>query len=428
RFLALIVFSTVLDFAVGRGLARTASRPARRALLLASLLGNLGMLAVFKYAGFFSESLAGLVGQFGVTLDTITLDIILPVGISFYTFQTLSYTIDVYRGRQEPWDDFLDFALFVTFFPQLVAGPIVRARNLLPQFVEPKRASAAQLGWGLALLTTGLFQKIVLADGLMAPIVDTVYADVSRIGTLDAWIGTMAFASQIFLDFSGYSLCGIGAALCLGFVLPDNFRFPMGSVGFSDFWRRWHITLSAWMRDYVFIPLARRMPSGGPGTAGAALVTMFVVGLWHGAAWGFVLWGTFMGVLLVAERLVMGALPAGDWRTGFLAQRLGNVLTIGFLTLGLSLFRAPRGLDGFTVMGAMVLGAPNQLELGAFNAVLGLTMLPLLMAAQTAVRHSSLEDAWARLPWWAKSALLTIMLVGLAIAPRNDRAFIYFQF
>ncbi len=426
-FVVLVWLSTVVDWSAARRM-RDATGRARDGYLLLSVLVNLGLLGYFKYGGWLLDNFVVLIGLLGVEWTPARPSIVLPIGISFYTFQTMSYTIDVYRRRMEPWPDFLDFALFVTFFPQLVAGPIVRARRLLPQFLEPRRATAAQLGWGLTLMTTGLFEKIVLADGFMAPVVDKVYANISSAGTVDAWIGTMAFAAQIFLDFSGYSLCGIGAALCLGFHLPDNFRFPLAAIGFGDFWRRWHITLSAWMRNYVFTPLARRLPRGGAGTAVAAMVTMFLVGLWHGAAWGFVLWGTFMGALLIGERLLLGVLPGGPWRATPLARGAGNFVTIALLVLGLALFRAPHGLEGLQVMRAMVLGAPNELELGRFDAALGLGMLPLLMLVQGRLRDRSLGEAWAPMPTWVKSALIAAMLIGMALAPRNDRAFIYFQF
>ena len=235
----------------------------RRAVLIASLTLNLGLLAFFKYGVFVAENVAALLGMVGMRYRPAFPDIILPLGISFYTFETISYLVDVYRRKIRAWDSFLDYALFLTFFPHLVAGPIVRADDFLPQCRTPRRASAGQLGWGLALLTIGLFEKMFLADLILLPTVDLVFGAADQAGFVDAWIGTLAFAGQILFDFSGYSTCAIGVALCLGFVLRDNFHFPYATVGFSDFWRRWHISLSTWLRDYLYIPLGgnRRGPA-----------------------------------------------------------------------------------------------------------------------------------------------------------------------
>ena len=245
------------------------------------------MLGFFKYGGFLLANFRRGLALLGVDYVPPEMDIFLPIGISFYTFQTLSYTIDVYRGHTRPWPSFLDFAMFVTFFPQLVAGPIVRAAEFLPQCVTPKRANAHQLGWGASLLVLGIFEKVVLADGVMAPVVDTVYGSVREAGFFSAWVGTLAFGSQIFFDFAGYSTCAIGAGLSLGFVLPDNFRFPYAAVGISDFWTRWHISLSSWLRDYLYIPLGGNR-QGLVRTQANLMVTMLLGGLWHGAAWRFV--------------------------------------------------------------------------------------------------------------------------------------------
>ena len=224
--------------------------------MVTSVVVNLGMLGYFKYGEFLLANFVTLAGSLGVTYRPPEWNIILPVGISFYTFATLSYTLDVYLRRAKPAKHFLDYALFVTFFPHLVAGPIMRPTELVPQFAEPRRATAHQLHFGLALIILGLFQKVVLADGFLGPVVEKVYD--AREGVpmmLDAWVATLAFSGQIFCDFAGYSTTAIGVALCLGFAMPDNFRFPYAAVGFSDFWRRWHISLSSWLRDYLYIPL-----------------------------------------------------------------------------------------------------------------------------------------------------------------------------
>lgn len=254
-FVVLLWISTLIDWFVARRLATASTPPLRKVLVAISLTANLGMLSYFKYGGFLLENVNALFAAGGLALHWTDPGIILPVGISFYTFQTLSYSLDVYRGRLRPARSFLDYALYVTFFPQLVAGPIVRAAEFLPQCERPLKGSARQLGWGLCLFTIGLFAKVVIADGLLAPVVEDVFGNAQQMGFVGAWIGAIAFGLQIFHDFFGYSTCAIGVALCLGFEIPDNFRFPYAACGFSDFWRRWHISLSSWLRDYLYIPL-----------------------------------------------------------------------------------------------------------------------------------------------------------------------------
>ncbi|HET9482887.1 MAG TPA: MBOAT family O-acyltransferase, partial [Xanthomonadales bacterium] len=254
-FVILLWISTLLDFFAARRIAESHTVIARRTWLAFSVVVNLGFLSFFKYGEFLRDNFAAAVAPFGVSYAPPEWDIILPVGISFYSFQTMSYTLDVYLKRAVPTRSFLDFALFVTFFPQLVAGPIVRPNQLLPQFAEPQRASWPQLQFGLVLIVLGMFEKVVLADGFLAPVSEAVVGARGPLPALDAWLGTLAFSGQIFCDFAGYSTIAIGTALCLGFHLPDNFRFPYAAIGFSDFWRRWHISLSTWLRDYLYVPL-----------------------------------------------------------------------------------------------------------------------------------------------------------------------------
>lgn len=248
-FVLLIWISTLVDWYAAQAMGRATRRSRRRTYLLLSLSTNLGLLGFFKYGEFLLHNFQAATGSFGIAYEPPALDIVLPVGISFYTFQTLSYTIDVYRRKIEPWHSFVDFALFVTFFPQLVAGPIVRATYFLPQLREPLRVTRDKLGWGFTLLTIGLFEKVVLADAILAPRADAVYDAAMQAGFMGAWIGTLAFSGQIFFDFAGYSTAAIGVGLCLGFTLPVTFRCPYAAIGFSDFWKRWHISLSGWLRD-----------------------------------------------------------------------------------------------------------------------------------------------------------------------------------
>ena len=275
----------------------------------------------------------------GVAYQPPEWDIVLPVGISFYTFATLSYTLDVYLRRAKPAQHFLDYALFVTFFPHLVAGPIMRPTELVPQFERaPGRRQLHQIGFGLALMILGLFQKVVLADGFLAPVVEKVYD--AREGvptTLDAWVATLAFSGQIFCDFAGYSTTAIGVAMCLGFAMPDNFRFPYAAVGFSDFWRRWHITLSSWLRDYLYIPLGGNRH--GPARTYTALMgTMLLGGLWHGAAWTFVVWGGLHGTYLAVERWLKARFAG--WKPGPAAIVALGLLTYVLVNITWVFFRA----------------------------------------------------------------------------------------
>jgi D-alanyl-lipoteichoic acid acyltransferase DltB (MBOAT superfamily) len=300
RFLGLIAASTIIDFFVGRRLQVTEDSARRKRLLAVSVCANLGMLGFFKYHDFFAASLASLLSQLGIQADPFTLGVILPVGISFYTFQTMSYTIDIYRGRLEPVNSFLDFALFVAFFPQLVAGPIERARHLLPQIQRARTLSAPVVNAGLFLLLWGYFKKVVIADR-MAEIVNPVFGNHVEYQGLELLMAVLAFTVQIYCDFSGYSDIARGLARLMGFDLMVNFKLPYFAINPSDFWLRWHVSLSSWLRDYLYIPLG--------GNRGTTLrtqtnltITMLLGGLWHGAAWNFVIWGAYHGGLLALYR------------------------------------------------------------------------------------------------------------------------------
>src|SRR5829696_6846925 len=300
-FILLLWLSTVVDFFVGRSLYNEANKNKRKLLLVISLIGNLGMLCFFKYGGFLLENFVTLVNALGINYHPAKPNIILPAGISFYTFTTLCYTIDMYKKKSEPVKSMLDFSLFVTFFPHLVAGPIVRPGQLVPQFETPHVATRDQLIQGLFLLSLGLFMKVVMADTMLAGAADSVFTFPHLVLSLDAWMGVLAFSGQIFFDFAGYSTCAIGVAMCLGFKLPENFRYPYAAIGFSDFWRRWHITLSTWLRDYLYIPLGGNR-HGGKRTYINLMLTMLLGGLWHGASLTFVVWGGMHGVLLAITR------------------------------------------------------------------------------------------------------------------------------
>ena len=306
RFLSLIIISTLVDFYIGQAIARTPGdtvigQTYRKRLLALSVGVNLGILGFFKYFNFFADSVVAVLGYLGLQADPITLNVILPVGISFYTFQTMSYSIDIYRQRLLPTKSLLNFAVYVAFFPQLVAGPIERAVNLLPQIEEPRRITAAQISTGLYLLLWGYFKKIVVADnaGLVA---DRVFNNYTTHTDLNVLVGILAFALQIYGDFSGYSDIARGLSRLMGFELMVNFRLPYFALNPTDFWNRWHISLSTWLRDYLYIPLGGNR-EGKWQTYRNLMVTMLLGGLWHGAAWHFVIWGGYHGLILILYRL-----------------------------------------------------------------------------------------------------------------------------
>lgn len=294
RFLGLIAFSTIVDFIVGRKISRCKTKKAKKYFLLVSLMVNLGLLGFFKYFNFFITSFEEGINALGLSFDTWTLNIILPVGISFYTFQTLSYSIDVYKGEIRHTNDFISFAVFVSFFPQLVAGPIERASYLLPQFLKKREFDYKEAITGISLISYGFFKKLVIADRL-AIYVNNVFEDVDQANTISLLMGILFFSFQIYADFSGYSLIARGISKLFGVDLMINFNRPYLASNIPDFWRRWHISLSTWFKDYLYIPLGgNRVPIL---RNYINLIIVFLVsGLWHGANWTFVIWGALHGI------------------------------------------------------------------------------------------------------------------------------------
>jgi D-alanyl-lipoteichoic acid acyltransferase DltB (MBOAT superfamily) len=330
----------------------------------------------------------------------------------------------------KPWRSFLDFALFVSFFPQLVAGPIVRARDFLPQCSEPRRATSRQLAWGMTLLVMGMFMKIVLADACLARVADRAFGAPAQVGTVDAWLGTFAFSCQIFYDFAGYSTCAIGVALCLGFKLPDNFRAPFAAVGFSDFWRRWHISLSTWLRDYVYIPLGGNR-LGRARTYVNIMLTMLIGGLWHGASWSFVAWGGLHGAFLVIERIVRSA-------TGFRIAEERKILRLAmagltFVVVSITwvFFRSQDLAEALELLKSMLVPRSAAFDFTGNRvlvAIVGGGIVVATFVGHWLMRNMSLSVLVERLPWWLRSAAIAGMILAIALAPGDDRAFIYFQF
>lgn len=429
-FVVLLWISTLLDWWVAREIAKTTSLRLRDLLLGISLLANFGLLAYFKYGLWILDNVLFGSRYFGIAIDASIPGIILPVGISFYTFQTLSYTIDVYKGVLKPTCSLLDFSLYVTFFPQLVAGPIVRASEFLPQCEVEHRAGPLEVSWGMMLLLLGLFEKVVLADSLLGPIVETVYGNPEDPAFVTSWTGAFAFAGQIFCDFAGYSHCAIGTALCLGFALPDNFRCPYAAEGFSDFWRRWHISLSTWLRDYLYIPLGGSR-GGTFRTLRNLMITMTLGGLWHGAAWTFLIWGALHGLLLILERTVRSTQLArwNIWThsAGRLVIRVATLLLICATWVPFrskswhQLIQHWTSMAGLSASGYEWTVSPDAI------AVAWITFA-LLVACQWRMRDHSLESLWNQMPGWLRIAVLAGMLSAICLLPGEDRAFIYFQF
>src|SRR6201995_5284332 len=338
-FAALLFSTTALDFYLGRKMGKRQSPRERRVWLWISVAVNLSMLGFFKYGNFLLENFTWVLARGGIQYKPPHLDVFLPIGISFYTFHSLSYTLDIYRGVMKPTRSLRDFTLAVSFFPQLVAGPIVRAGDFLPQPEHPPKQPPGRFLWGLALMTLGLFEKVVLADTMLAGSADRVFGYAGPLLVLDSWAGVIAFAGQIFCDFAGYSICAIGAALCLGFHLKDNFRFPYAAVGFSDFWRRWHISLSTFLRDYLYIPLGGNRHGAGRAMINLIIV-MFLGGLWHGAAWTFVVWGLLHGSYLVVERVLRVFFEDKRWASSPFIRVPAGFVTFGAVCIAWVFFRA----------------------------------------------------------------------------------------
>jgi alginate O-acetyltransferase complex protein AlgI len=427
-FAALLFATTGMDYWLGARIAAAAANW-RRFWLVLSVTVNLSMLGFFKYGNFLLENVQWLLARAGVDYHPPHLDIFLPIGISFYTFHSLSYTLDVYRGATKPTRSLRDFLLAVSFFPQLVAGPIVRAADFLPQCDAPRPFNRQGFLWGLALMTLGLFEKVVLADTLLAGSADTVFGYGGSLATLDAWAGVLAFAGQIFFDFSGYSTCAIGAALCLGFHLKDNFLFPYAALGFSDFWRRWHISLSTFLRDYLYIPLK----GNRVGIVRAALnlvLVMFIGGLWHGAAWTFVVWGLIHGGCLVLEhvlRSTLGKDPAIFYRPA--GQFFLWLFTYICVNLAWVFFRATDFATAARLVHAMTLTGPHGDMLLSTRELLqvGLVTAGLLLA-HWKLKDTSIEAAVGRMPPWLLTTLWSVMLGAIILTQGSGNAFIYFQF
>jgi alginate O-acetyltransferase complex protein AlgI len=425
RYLVLIFASSSHDYCVGRllGIAR---RPAhRRLLLLASVGADLAVLGAFKYFDFFADSFAALLAVFGVTTVPPHLGLLLPVGISFYTFQSLSYTIEVYRRRLAPTRNAVDYLAFVSFFPQLLAGPITRAAAFLPQLLRTPVLSSERASRAIFLIGLGLIKKIAIADVLGAQIVNPVFSNPVMYSAVETLAAVYGYTFQIYTDFSAYSDIAIGSAALLGFDLPQNFNAPYISASLREFWQRWHISLSSWLRDFLYIPLGGSR-HGPIRTYLALIATMFLGGLWHGAAAKFAVWGLIHGLALVVTRLIQrSGLP--DRLPGRARRIVGVFLTFHIVAAAWVFFGAPSfdgALEVFRSLGSMDLSAAN-------------VGVPALAALAIAIATHGVKDTWMdriasgfhRIPAPFQAALLVAaVLVAHQLAATDVAPFIYFQF
>jgi len=420
RFIGLLLAVTVVTQTGATVVARTANDGQRRRALVATLVFDLGLLAWFKYYGFFATSLANLLDGVGLGAPLPLLEVILPVGISFFTFQAMSYVIDVYRGRLAPASP-IDFAVYLAFFPQLVAGPIVRATEFLPQLRPPRDPRRVEGARGFTLIASGLFKKVVVANLLATTIVDPVYASPASHSALEIIVATYGYAVQIYADFSGYTDMAIGCALLLGFRFPDNFDRPYTAVSVQDFWRRWHMTLSRWLRDYLYIPLGGN--AGGPRrTERNLLITMILGGLWHGAAWTFVVWGAIHGLGLAFERRRFTGRRV--WST---KPWVARVVTFHIVCFGWVFFRADSFSTASTILWRMVSAwgpAPlvTPVVLLVIAGALAVQFVPRDVGERFRVTFSHYS------PLAQGAALALALLVTDALGPQGVAPFIYFQF
>lgn len=424
RFLFLLLLSTVIDYVCSLLIDRSTGTRRRR-FLVVSLVSNLTILGFFKYYNFFAESFAALPAAFGWHVDLMLLHVVLPVGVSFYTFQSMSYTVDVYRGQVKPPSRFLDFALYVAFFPQLVAGPIERGKHLLPQVLAPRRPTSTDLELGMFLIAWGFFKKVVVADNL-GEVANQVFNNYAQYHGLSTILGTLAFGIQIYTDFSGYSDIARGLARLLGFNLLLNFNLPYFARNPSEFWSRWHISLSSWLRDYLYIPLGGNR-NGTFNTCRNLMLTMLLGGLWHGAAWNFVIWGGYHGLLLLVYRLTQGLVM--PWERLLPSRSLAGVkicIMFALTNIGWLFFRC-RSLDQILhMLKSMSLRMdPHTLELAL---PLLLFLLPLL--AVECVLYAKSDLLWftkLRVP--QQALFYAALVIGMCLfGVRQSIEFIYFQF
>ena len=431
RFLSLIFLSTIVDYIVGINIPKQDSEKKQKLLLWCSVLFNLGVLGFFKYYNFFIDSWVDLFNSVGYEIKSVwTLNIILPVGISFYTFQTMSYTIDIYRKKLEPTKDFISFACFVSFFPQLVAGPIERASNILPQILKKRSFKYDQGVQGLRLILWGMFKKVVIADSL-APMVDDIFSNYQDFGGGILWLGAIYFSFQIYCDFSGYSDIAIGTSKLFGFELMSNFKFPYFSRNIGEFWRRWHISLSTWFRDYLYIPLGGSH-EGKWKFIRNIFIIFLVSGFWHGANWTFIFWGLFHSILFLSSFLIN---TNRKYTTSIIGEKtllpsLKELFQVGttflLVTIGWVFFRSETIGDSFNYLMKMFF----ELDLD-FTQRRGITYVMIMIILDYSFRNFNRMDfKLSKRIYIIEFILFFIVyyILNKIIYGDSIKQFIYFQF
>jgi alginate O-acetyltransferase complex protein AlgI len=425
RFTSLLMISTVVDYHLSLAIDRANDQRRRKLLLIVSIVLNFGMLGFFKYFNFFIDSTAHVIQWFGLQPHLPILRIILPAGISFYTFQTMNYVIDVYHQKMKPTDDFLTYALFVSYFPHLVAGPIIRAEVLLPQLLHKRTVTNEHLSTGGALILIGLFKKIVIAD-VLSPDVEPFFAAPHAFSSLLLLKGLYYFSLQIYCDFSGYTDIARGVSRLLGIELPENFNQPYLSRNISEFWHRWHISLSTWLRDYLYIPLGGNR-RGTFRTYINLFITMLLGGLWHGANWTFVAWGFLHGLYLAAHKFYLELrAPSARDKSNWLLNVVKVFVTFHLVALTWIFFRAPNFSTAFSYLSGIVLwhGGFNVCQIAG-----ALWFIAIVLALDLPQYFAKSHTIILRWPW-AFRGLVYATMIMLIFVSRSDRAipFIYFQF
>jgi D-alanyl-lipoteichoic acid acyltransferase DltB (MBOAT superfamily) len=439
RFLPMIIFMTLTDFSLawlmGRlDAANPEMRKKRKLLVFLSLAIDLTLLGFFKYFNFFAGSIAHTLDLIGIAADPVTLNILLPLGISFYTLKSLSYTLEVYRGRLEPTIGLLDYAIFIAFFPALLAGPIDRAGKFLPQVSRSRRIDADHFAAGISLILWGYLKKLVIADNL-AIIANQVFQNPVNVHGLDIILGTMAFAVQIYCDFSGYSDIARGLARLMGFELMVNFKLPYFALNPADFWQRWHISLSEWLRDYIFFPVRRMVLSWRSrgvafwGLLVPPLVTMLLSGLWHGAGWNYIFWGLYHGGLMIVYRL-LEKIPISKFLETIVNSRFGIYLRMGimfgFVCLGWLFFRSNSVGQAFQLLTNISL-SPSGQSITYAGELIFFTLPLLLIQVWQSVKGDLLVLSKLRLP--VQLFVYSLILVWIVVfGARQATEFIYAQF
>lgn len=425
-YFLLLIATTLIDFELARLIYRTGTPWKRTACVVLTLVVNLGILAYFKYANFFLETIFGIAGQ-----PFEPLDIFLPVGVSFFTFQSLSYTLDVYRGHLKPVDSILDYAFFVSFFPQLVAGPIVRASDFLPQIAKPTVVTRDMLGHGVFLIGCGLFKKAVISDYISTNFVDRVFDAPALYTGIENLFALYGYALQIYCDFSGYSDMAIGLALLLGFRFPKNFDSPYQSRNITEFWRRWHISLSTWLRDYLYISLGGNR-KGEARTYINQMITMLLGGLWHGASWRFVIWGALHGVALTLHKYFRARFGGSIVPDTVRGKFLGTLITFHFVCFCWIFFRAPDMVS----VGEMLSGILFRLDvtvlpefLSGYSGVMMLMVIGYLLHFIPREAETAMQETVTQMSLAGKAAfLVSVIFLVIQVKSAGIQPFIYFQF